>query len=650
MKRNRWTEQTICEQIKTLHRDGQDISYASVNKSNPKLVGAATVYFGSYTKAVAAAGIDYGPFAKQKSWTDQSIIKELRLLKARNADLSHKSMARTHPLLLAAARHHFDTYELALEAADIDYTQILKMKRWTKRSIIQQLKALHRWGNDISYQALSQRHARLYNAARGHFGSYGEALTAAGIDPTTVFKKQTWTNQRIIKELKDMHRRGEDLSYRAMKRKNMPLTAATRLHFGSYAKALERAGLDYSKVRKVRHWDKEIIVQELRRLHASGQNLSSGAIRKQHNALRLAAKLHFGSYESALRVAGIDYDEIRRTRPWTKETIVAAIVEEHNKGNDINMIAMTKRNSGLVGAARTHFGSYGQAVAAAGIDYETIRKYAFWDKATIVRQLQDLRNQGKDIRPIAIRQYNGALAGAAKLHFGSYRKAVEAAGFEYRKPKPKRIKLTGVKPTRDAIKQKILDTILTEYQADMDISMSNMEKLNRSLLDRARVYFGSYRRAVELAGLNYDEILKYDSWTDAKILDRLREMDQKGEDLRSVHTRTVCGPLHGACKHHFGSYRKAIEAAGLEYPPKLPLPFWSRPKVLQTLRELHDQGIDLRYDRFKETHQPLFAAAKYYYRKYHRAVEAAGINYGEMAAAQVATKLVARKLDSDRPR
>jgi hypothetical protein len=82
--------------------------------------------------------------------------------------------------------------------------------------------------------------------------------------------------------------------------------------------------------------------------------------------------------------------------------------------------------------------------------------------------------------------------------------------------------------------------------------------------------------------------------------------------------------LDSAARKHFGGYRQAVEGAGLEYPPKAPLEFWTRPVVLATLRRLHADGVDLSYAHVKKTHQPLFAAAKYYFDKYHRALTHAG--------------------------
>lgn len=57
--------------------------------------------------------------------------------------------------------------------------------------------------------------------------------------------------------------------------------------------------------------------------------------------------------------------------------------------------------------------------------------------------------------------------------------------------------------------------------------------------------------------------------------------------------------------------------------------------VLQSLRELHDQGHDLRHARMKQKSQPLFYAARKLFGSYANAVTQAGINYWEMSRAML---------------
>jgi hypothetical protein len=81
-------------------------------------------------------------------------------------------------------------------------------------------------------------------------------------------------------------------------------------------------------------------------------------------------------------------------------------------------------------------------------------------------------------------------------------------------------------------------------------------------------YFGSWQAAIESAGLNYEEIHKYKVWTKERILDRIRELHQQGEDLSWRHVSLRLDPALAASavkKNHFGSWQEALEQAGLDY-------------------------------------------------------------------------------------
>jgi len=53
---------------------------------------------------------------------------------------------------------------------------------------------------------------------------------------------------------------------------------------------------------------------------------------------------------------------------------------------------------------------------------------------------------------------------------------------------------------------------------------------------------------------------------------------------------------------------------------------WTDARVLQALRDLHREGRDLRYRNMKEHSQPLFFAAKQLFGSYVNAVRQAGID------------------------
>ena len=70
-------------------------------------------------------------------------------------------------------------------------------------------------------------------------------------------------------------------------------------------------------------WDKDQIVRALRKLHRSGADLSYNALARKKQSLVSAAAYHFGSYRKAVEKAGIDYAEVTRRPRWTKAAIIS---------------------------------------------------------------------------------------------------------------------------------------------------------------------------------------------------------------------------------------------------------------------------------------------------------------------------------------
>ncbi len=66
-----------------------------------------------------------------------------------------------------------------------------------------------------------------------------------------------WSQETIAREILRRHDAGEDLSYSAMTRSDLPLLRAAARYFGTWQNAIEYAGLNYDEIRKYRHWTNE---------------------------------------------------------------------------------------------------------------------------------------------------------------------------------------------------------------------------------------------------------------------------------------------------------------------------------------------------------------------------------------------------------
>jgi hypothetical protein len=72
-----------------------------------------------------------------------------------------------------------------------------------------------------------------------------------------------WTRRRIIEEIRALHGRGEELNYAAAEENHLNLVRASAWHFGTWRRAVERAGLDYESASKYRRWTRERVLARI---------------------------------------------------------------------------------------------------------------------------------------------------------------------------------------------------------------------------------------------------------------------------------------------------------------------------------------------------------------------------------------------------
>ncbi|NCO38465.1 MAG: hypothetical protein COZ06_38085 [Armatimonadetes bacterium CG_4_10_14_3_um_filter_66_18] len=259
-----------------------------------------------------------------------------------------------------------------------------RRKKWTRKRILLTIRKLHEAGEDLTVQnvqrlGLGGMVGAVYKDPA--LGSWKEVLEAAGIDLNTIGgRRRKWTPTRVLDEIHKRHQGGKDLSHRAVRQERQYLVVAAVEFFGSWEDALRAAGLDYDEIRKQETWTKAKILRRIRELAAAGEDLSYGAITQNHSPLAAAAgnRRHFGSWGEAIEAAGIKYDEVRRHRePWDRERIIATIRELHARGEDLittNIRKLGYRTMEYAARRQGHFGSWRGAIEAAGLDFDEVTR------------------------------------------------------------------------------------------------------------------------------------------------------------------------------------------------------------------------------------------------------------------------------------
>jgi hypothetical protein len=252
---------------------------------------------------------------------------------------------------------------------------------WDKEHIVKALRQLQKRGAELSYNKLARKNQSLVSAAAYHFGSYRKAIERAGIDYATISRRPRWTKQAIIAQIKQARRKGEDLHWAAVtkRRDELGLAAFASLQprlFGRWDRALQAAGLDADDVAMYRRWDRHSILFELRGLARDREPLNSGAIQKEDPGLHAAAVRHFGGYDAALRAAKLEPSDHRQRRRWSKELVLTELKSIFRSKKRPTTAVLRQNHSALYGAAARFFGGIPAALSAAGVRRSAAKRRA----------------------------------------------------------------------------------------------------------------------------------------------------------------------------------------------------------------------------------------------------------------------------------
>lgn len=231
--------------------------------------------------------------------------------------------------------------------------------------------------------------------------------------------RNKWDKETIINQILELKNSSQPLNAISVMNDNLKLYGAARTHFGSWKNAIIAAGLDYNEInKKLRetNWSKDVIATEIQKIASEGGNLRSDFIQKHNTKLHSAAQRYFSSWKEAIEYAGFNYDNIKQIK-WTKETIIMSILDLYNNNQDISSSTMQKTQMPLFQAGCRIFNSWANAVNAAGIDYSAIKKQAEWSEESILKELNDIFNKTNDYSVTNVLKVNASLYQAAKRHF-----------------------------------------------------------------------------------------------------------------------------------------------------------------------------------------------------------------------------------------
>jgi len=363
--------------------------------------------------------------------------------------------------------------------------------------VLADLRALRAQGVPLCARAVQAAAPDLYQRVRSLTHRFAMLVRSMGLNPED--EERRW----LVDVIRKFHAAGVALNHGAIQQdlEHRWIYAKAYQLFGSWQGLLDAANLDYTAVRKTTRWTQDRVIAEVRKAAGRGESLNRTMVTRSHPNLVYGAIGCFGSWDGALRAAGLNPEEIRLTKPsgyWTVDRIVEAIHQRASNGGALHASSCKMEDRSLYTSAVRTCGSWDAALKAAGKDPDRIRRKKrgeHWTDDRVLASIRERMVRGESLGHLAVHRSDRAMLNAATRLFGSWGAAVTAAGVDY-------VGVCHKKPRGYWTPERIVGMIRERADAGLPLTIAVMEREERPLLSAAIRRFGSWRLAVEEAGAN----------------------------------------------------------------------------------------------------------------------------------------------------
>jgi hypothetical protein len=169
------------------------------------------------------------------------------------------------------------------------------------------------------------------------------------------------------------------------------------------------------------------------------------------------------------------------------------------------------------------------------------------------------------------------------------------------------------------------------YRGGANLSYNALAKRHQALVSAAAYHFGSFRMAVEAAGIDYRAVSRRPRWTKLAIIQLIKQARRRGDDLhwsavtkrRDELGRAAFASLQPRL---FGRWDRALSAAGLDADEVSRYRRWDRNTVAFELRARAVDDEPLNSGAIQRDDSGLHAAAVRHFGSYDRALRAARVD------------------------
>jgi hypothetical protein len=276
--------------------------------------------------------------------------KHLRVISGRHLS-THGTDRETYIL-----EYRLSPDELCSKSFRINHSSRRDYCALNKQEWIAAIKIVYQRHGQVYAGFLQKHYPQLYQQGIWLFGNWDAALRAARFTPENTRLRTYWDDERVVSRIQLLRRKSVPLYPAYVLRHHPEVFAAAIRIFGSWRNALIAAGLE---VPDSPHDGRRGVLRALR--DALEQHSENDLPEK----LKLHAVYYFGSLRKAKAALKTDR---RVSAGWSKAKILAMIIQRHRSGKPLGYAAARRDDTALVSAAEAYFGTWGDALYAAGID------------------------------------------------------------------------------------------------------------------------------------------------------------------------------------------------------------------------------------------------------------------------------------------
>jgi hypothetical protein len=481
--------------------------------------------FGSLRAACREAGnVPYERFSSRLYADREAVLDALRDRLANGLSIKGGAMFREDRTLHESVIREFRSCEQATQALGLPDTNGQHIRTFdTAQSVIAELRRRGRcWLSldepSVSGQRLaSGTNLRLFRHACHHFGTWDAALRSAGIRQGRAILRP----ERGIKCYPDeaavigaIRRLGR--YFRRWKIWSPDHALCTRAFalFGSWLAAVRATGVTCEMAEDFLFpYDRAFssasgLLGSIRCWIQQGGTVAKSAITASDSEGRLlvrAATLCFGSWEEGVRAAG--FHESGASKYSSPKSVVAEIKRRAVAGRPIQRWELEKgtdRDAALTSAGVRHFGSWPEALKAAGFDARTLLREkkrqmrTYPDKESVVRAISKRHQAGMPVTAAQLTRGDHPdlkLLHSGTEYFGKWDRALETAGIDPSQLRQQIILNQRHYPDRGAV----LSGIRRRIAQGLPMNPTSLQRgadVDLALFTHARRFFGSWKAAI----------------------------------------------------------------------------------------------------------------------------------------------------------